>query len=118
MSTQRLRLAVAALCALGLLAAPAAGQTGTHKRCKPVVNPYPNSRYEGSNLHHVRALGVSCRQARRVARGAHKRAMWLPLPRDGVRTFNWRRWVVRGDIRGPTDRYRARRGSDRVRWRF
>ena len=42
----------------------------------------------------------------------------MSVPADGVREYSWRRWDVIGDIRGATDRYRARRGADRVRGRF
>ena len=88
------------------------------QRCKPVENPYPNTRYAGSSLHHIRASGVSCRLARRVARRAHRKALGMTPPADGVREYYWRRWYVVGDIRGATDYYRARRGTERVRWRF
>ena len=117
-SGYRLRRVVVATCAFAALAAPAAADAATFKRCKPVVNPYAGTRYEGSNLHHIRALGVSCRTARYVARRAHRKALGMTPTRDGTRTFMWRRWTVHGDISGPTDYYRARRGSDRVRWRF
>ena len=100
-----------------LLAVPAA-EAADFKSCEPVVNPYPDTRYEGANLHHIRARGVSCRRARKVARRAHRKALGLPVPADGVREYSWRRWSVIGDIRDETDRYRARRGDDRVRWRF
>jgi hypothetical protein len=96
----------------------AGAEAAEYKRCRPVVNPYPDTRYEGSNLHHVRARGVTCKRARRVARRAHRKALGMSLPSDGVREYHWRRWYVVGDIRGETDRYRARRGEDRVRWRF
>jgi hypothetical protein len=88
------------------------------QRCKPIVNPYPNTRYAGSNLHHIRADGVPCRRARKVARRAHRKALRMALPDDGVREYDWRKWYVVGDIRGRTDHYRARRGEARVRWRF
>ena len=115
---RRAKLAVVtAACALALVV-PAGAQAGSYTTCRPVVNPYPDTRYEGSNLHHIRALGVSCRKARRVARRAHRRALGMTPPADGVREFTWGRWRVVGDIRGDTDRYRARRGEDRVRWRF
>jgi hypothetical protein len=61
---------------------------------------------------------VSCRGARRVARGAHRKALGLPVPLDGVRRFKWRRWRVTGDLRRPEDHYVARRGARRVRWLF
>jgi hypothetical protein len=96
---------------LGVSAADAAART-----CKPVLNPYPNSRYEGVDLTRIRATNVSCRGARRVARRAHYKA--LGLPPTAVRRFTWRGWQVTGDLRGPSDRYVAVRGAKRVRWRF
>ena len=108
---------LAIVAALALLATPTA-HAATFKSCRPVVNPYAGTRYEGSNLHHIRALGVSCKTARYVARKAHRKALGMTPPADGVREYYWRRWFVVGDIRGQTDYYRARRGNDRVRWRF
>jgi hypothetical protein len=112
----------------GLLCAVACvGPAGAHasapaedtaaRACRPVVNPYPNSRYEGSDLTRIRATGVSCRRARRVARGAHNKALGRPLA-GPVDRFNWKGWQVRGDLRGDSDRYVAKRDGKRVRWRF
>jgi hypothetical protein len=42
----------------------------------------------------------------------------LPPDPDGVRTFTWNGWRVTGDLRPEHDRYDARRGDRRVRWRF
>jgi hypothetical protein len=107
----------AALCAaIGFGAAGA--DAASARYCRPVVNPFPDTRYAGTDLRRIRATGVSCRVARRVARRAHRKALGLPLPPDGVRRFRWRAWRVRGDLRGPNDRYLARRGDDRVRWIF
>jgi hypothetical protein len=107
----------AALCAV-IGASTVAVETASARSCRPVVNPYPDTRYEGTDLRGIRATGVTCRVARRVARRAHRKALALPLPADGVRRFRWRRWRVRGDLRPSTDRYVARRGDDRVRWLF
>jgi hypothetical protein len=107
----------AALCAaigFGAVSADAASV----RSCRPVVNPYPDTRYEGVDLTRIRATGVSCRVARRVARRAHRKALRIAPSPDGVRRFRWRAWRVRGDVRGPNDRYLARRGGDRVRWIF
>ena len=114
----RTRLLVAgAVCAVIWLPAPSAEAAST-RSCRPVVNPYPDSRFEGVDLRRIRATGVSCRTARRVARRAHRKALGLPLPSGGVRRFRWRSWRVTGDLRGSTDRYVARRDGDRVRWVF
>jgi hypothetical protein len=99
--------------ALGVPTADAAARS-----CKPVVNPYPNTRYDGVDLSRIRATGVSCRVARRVARRAHHKALGLTPPPSGIKRFNWRGWRVTGNLRGSSDRYVAARGAKRVRWRF
>ena len=111
------RLLAAALCALAGVGAPSAEAAST-RSCGRVVNPYPNTRYEGEDLRRIRATGVPCRTARRVARGAHRKALGLTPPPSGVRRFTWRGWRVTGDLRGPSDRYVAKRGRERVRWVF
>lgn len=88
------------------------------RACAPVVNPYPGTRYEGTDLTRIRTLRASCRTARRVARRAHYKALGLPLPPDGIHRFRWHGWRVRGDLRPDHDRYVARKGTRRVRWRF
>jgi Protein of unknown function (DUF1524) len=88
------------------------------RRCRRVVNPYPRSRYEGVDLSHILATRVSCRTARRVARGAHRKALATTPPRSGVRRFTWHGWKVKGDLRGRSDSYLARAGAKRIRWRF
>lgn len=108
---------VGALCALASMGASSAGGVSTQS-CSPVVNPYPGTRYEGINLRHIRATGVSCRIARHVARRAHDKALEITPPLSGVRHFHWHGWRVRGDITGPTDVYVAKRDAKRVTWRF
>ena len=100
----------------GTVTSTAAG--ATTRSCSAVVNPYPGTRYEGADLRRIRAAGVSCTTARRVARGAHRRALGLTPPTSGVRRFTWGGWQVTGDIRGAQDRYVAKRGAKRVRWIF
>ncbi len=113
-----MRLLVAgALCALAAGVAPSAAPAAA-RACKPVVDPYPGTRYEGQNLWRIRAAGVSCTTARRVARGAHRKALGLRPPASGVRRFGWNGWRVTGDLRGSSDRYLATRGDKRVRWLF
>jgi hypothetical protein len=118
----RIRLsALAVVAAVACLAAltPAVAQAATYRVCDPVRNPYAGTRYDGVDLSRIRALGVSCRRARQVARGAHRRALGMTPSLSGIRTFTWGRWRVTGDIRGSVDRYIARaRGGKRVRWRF
>jgi hypothetical protein len=100
-----------------LIAAPSA-QGASVRHCGRVVNPYPDTRYEGVDLRSIRAVGLSCRRARRVARGAHRKALGLTPPVSGVRRFSWHGWRVSGDLRGSTDRYVAKRDGRRVRWLF
>ncbi len=115
---RRKRLLVAgALCALAGLGSPSA-EAGAVRACNPVVNPYPGTRFADSDLRRIRANGLSCRSARRVARGAHRRALSLTPPPSGVRRFRWNGWRVVGDLRGSSDRYLATRGARRVRWVF
>ena len=109
-------LIVAVLCALAGVA-PASAEAAA-RSCNPVINPYPGTRYEGVDLSHIRAIGVSCRKARRVARRAHHKALGLTPPPSGVRQFMYHSWQVTGDLRGDSDRYVATRGAKRVRWRF
>jgi hypothetical protein len=119
MMTKRKSPAViaAALLALAGLGGAASAEAAA-RACKPVVNTYPDTRYEGVNLRRIRATGVSCRTARRVARRAHHKALGITPPPSGVRRFSWRSWQVIGDLRGDSDRYLATRGDKRVRWRF
>ncbi len=114
---RRRLVATGALFALFSLGSSSA-EGGAVRACSPVVNPYPGTRYEGSDLRRIRANGLSCRSARRVARGAHRRALSLTPPPSGVRRFRWNRWRVVGDLRGSSDRYLATRGARRVRWIF
>jgi hypothetical protein len=109
--------ALGAVCAAAVVFAPSA-QAATSKACAPVLNPYPNTRYAGVALSHIRATGVSCATARSVARGAHPRALGHANSPDGFDRFTWNGWRVVGDLRPASDRYVATRGSRRVSWRF
>lgn len=86
--------------------------------CAPVKDPYAGTRYEGVDLTRITTEGAGCATARRVARGAHRKALGLTPTVSGVRTFRWRGWRVRGDLRPSKDRYVARRDGKVVRWRF
>jgi len=110
-------LAATIACVVALTAA-AAAPAATTRACGSVRDPYPGTRYAGVDLSHITATGVSCRTARSVARGAHRRALGITPPVSGIRTFTWNGWKVRGDLRPASDRYVATRGSTRVRWRF
>jgi hypothetical protein len=117
------RAMIVALVAGAALVAPsaAAGASSAaaqERACEPVRNPYPGTRYEGVDLTNIRALRASCKTARRVARRAHYKALGLPLPADGIHRFTWKGWRVRGDLRPDKDKYVARKGTRRVRWRF
>ena len=93
-------------------------EAATVRACKPIKNPYAGTRYEDVDITRIRATGASCRGARRVARGAHRKALGITPPPSGIRRFTWRGWRVTGNLRGDHDRYLATRGSRRVRWRF
>ena len=115
----------ATLCALAGAATPTSGAAAVAsmdaeaaRSCRAVVNPYPGTRYDGIDLTRIRATRVSCRGARRVARGAHRKALGITPPTSGIRRFGWRGWTVTGNLRGSRDRYVAARGSKRVRWVF
>jgi hypothetical protein len=109
---------LAALAPAAAAAAPAPVAEAAAKACGRVDNPYPGTRYEGEDLRRIRAVGVSCHGARRVARRAHRKALGITPPPSGVRHFMWNGWSVTGDLRGDADRYVAKRGAKRVRWLF
>lgn len=113
----RLIVSLGLVAAVLSVVAPSAG-AATTRACASVVNPYPNTRYAGVNLSHIRATGVSCTTARRVARGAHRRALAMTPSLSGIRRFTWNGWRVTGDLRPMSDVYVATRGAKRVRWRF
>ena len=112
-----MRRLLALAVALAALAATPPGAQAAH-RCKPVLNPYPATRYHGVDLTRIRATGVSCATARRVARRAHRKALRFTAPVGGTRQFTWHRWRVTANLRGDSDRYSARRPGKRVSWRF
>lgn len=107
-------------CSLALTVAGApAAEAATYRSCGTVDNPYAGTRYDGVDLNRIRALHVAhCSSARRVARGAHHKALGITPPPSGVRSFSWNGWKVRGDLRGDMDSYVAVRGGRRVRWVF
>ena len=100
------------------LTPPDARAAASYKPCDPVRNPYPGTRYEGIDLSRIRTLRASCRTARHVAREAHYKALGIPVAAGPIRRFTWHGWRVRGDLRPAEDRYIARKGTRRVRWRF
>jgi hypothetical protein len=111
------RIVVLAL--LAAVAPPSAALAASQERaCEPVRNPYPGTRYEGVDLTAIKAVKASCKTARRVARRAHRKALALPPSADGIRRFTWNGWTVKGDLRPAKDKYVARKGTRRVRWRF
>jgi hypothetical protein len=111
-------LLACALCAV-YSGAVVTAHAGAVRHCPRVVNPYEGTVYEGVDLRRIRAENVRCPRARRVARGAHRKALGMAPPGDGVLNFHWRGWRVRGDLEGDSDHYAARReGERRVRWVF
>jgi len=101
-----------------LPALPGTAEARSYRACEPVRDPYAGTRYEGVDLSRIRALEVSCPAARRVARGAHRRALGATPSDDGVVRVRWDGWSVTGDLSGASDRYVATKGAKRVRWRF
>jgi hypothetical protein len=110
------------LIAAGILVALTVGavapKAASARACAPVVNPYPGTRFEGVNLSKIRTTGLTCPKARKVAKGAHRKALGITPPPSGIRRFQWRGWSVIGNLRPASDKYTATRGDDRVAWRF
>ncbi len=98
---------------LAAAAAPAEART-----CRPILDPYAGTRYEGANLERITATGVSCATARRIVRGAHRKALGIAPSATGYKRFAWRGWTVRGNVRGTVDKYVAGRGENVVKWVF
>jgi hypothetical protein len=109
---------IAAGILLALTVAAAAPKTASARACAPVINPYPGTRFDGVNLSEIRAAGLSCAKARKVAKGAHRKALGITPPPSGIRRFEWRGWAVVGNLRPASDKYTATRRDDRVAWRF
>ncbi len=106
----------AALLALAMLAAGAAPADA--RSCRAILDPYAGTRYEGADLKRIEATGVSCTTARRVVRGAHRKALGIAPSATGYKRFAWRGWTVRGNVRGTVDKYVAGRGENTVKWIF
>lgn len=49
---------------------------------------------------------------------AQKKALGITPPESGIRKFNYNGWKVTGDLRGSSDKYTAKKGSQRITWRF
>jgi hypothetical protein len=101
----------AVLAGVGLSAAPASAASS----CAPVRDLFAGTSDE-ADLTSIRATRVSCRTARSVARGAWTTAVGM-TPTGPVRTYTWKGWKVRGDLRGAKDRYTATKGSRKITWR-
>ena len=115
----RNRLALIVLClSVALVAVVPATQAAVTRSCGSVKDPYPGTRYAGVDLTRITAKGVSCATAKRVAKGAHHKALGLTPPPSGIRSFSWDGWKVSGDLRPSHDAYVASKGTARVRWRF
>ena len=116
MRSNRAALAAVA-CAAALAGASPAAADAALRACKPVLDPYPGTRYDGVDLTRIRTSARSCVTARRVARRAHRKALRI-TPTGRYRRFTWHGWKVTGDLRPDHDRYVARRDGRQVRWRF
>jgi hypothetical protein len=88
------------------------------KSCDPIKNPYDGTRYEGIDLTNIEAKHVSCPNARRIVRKAHRKGLGLAPNAEGYLYFRSEGWRVKGNLRPSSDRYRATRDDKRVRWRF
>jgi hypothetical protein len=114
----RNRVAFAGIvCSLALAGPSPAPAEAALRPCKPVLDPYPGTRYDGDDLTRIRTSAGSCATARRVARGAHRKALEI-TPTRRFRRFRWHGWSVTGDLRPAHDRYVARKDGRQVRWRF
>ena len=115
--TTTLRALIAAVLAATLLAATPGDAAA--RSCRPILDVafLEGSRYEGSDIFRITA-NVSCRTARRVARGATRKALGMPPPPSGIKRFRYRSWSVIDDVRGATDRFSAHLDDATVRWRF
>lgn len=109
-----------ALAVAAVFVAAAATPAPAHaKFCRPVLNMFEGSRLEGSDAYRVRATGVSCGTARRVARQGTRRAVAATPNVNGFVRVRYRWWRVLDDLRGSTDRFKARSsGSKRITWLF
>ena len=113
-----LALAVLAAALLAIAAAPA---DAAFRSCASIrnVSQLDGTRFAGSDIFRIRAQGVSCTTARRIARGATIRALAITPPLSGIKRFTYQSWSVSDDLRGNDDLYRANgSGSKRLIWRF
>jgi hypothetical protein len=113
--------ALAVLAAALLAAAAPAPADAAFKSCAsiPNVSQLDGTRFAGSDIFRLRAQGVSCATARRVARGATIRALGITPPLSGIKRFRYQSWSVSDDLRGNDDLLRATgSGSKRLIWRF
>jgi hypothetical protein len=110
-----------AFLAAALLAVAAAPADAAFKSCASIrnVSQLDGTRFAGADIFRIRAQGVSCATARRVARGATIRALGITPPLSGIKRFRYQSWSVSDDLRGNDDLYRATgSGSKRLIWRF
>jgi hypothetical protein len=113
-----LALAFAAAALFAIAAAPADAAV---KSCASIrnVSQLDGTRFAGSDIFRIRAQGVSCTTARRIARGATLRALGITPPLSGIKRFRYQSYSVSDDLRGNDDRYTARgSGSKRITWLF
>ena len=88
--------------------------TSAARSCAPVVNPYPGTTYEGIDLSGIKAKGIGCKRARKVAKGAHRKGLALTPTPAGYLDYVWRGWEVFGNLRPASDTYTATRDGRRV----
>src|SRR3954453_4877458 len=93
-------LALASLAA-ALLAIAAAPADAAFTSCAPITNvsELSGTRFAGADIFRIRAQGVSCTTARRIARGATLRALGLTPP-SGIKRFRYQSWAISDNLRG------------------
>jgi hypothetical protein len=114
----RTRHLLAAVLSAGLLATAAVPADAATRSCRPVRNVFDYSRYAGSDLFRIRAEGISCRRARRLAHRATFKALGIPAASGPILRFRVDGWRVTDDLRGDADRLGARSSGRLVTWRF
>ena len=108
-----------ALLSAGLLATAAVPANAAARSCRPVRNVFDGTRFAGSDLYRIRAQGVSCARARRLAHRATHKALGIPAAGGPIKRFRVDVWHVADDLRGDADRLSATAsGGRRVTWRF
>ena len=111
-----MRLKAATLIGLLVVAFAGGADPASASECRDVKNPYEGTRYDGVPLSDIEAKEITCPNARRVARGAHRKGLMMCC--ESQFTYHWEGWRVEADLRPPSDRYVATKDGKKVSWRF